>query len=73
MNWKDRYEPIKVGDTVRCIKNGDTYRGAGWIENKIFVVKEFNKHPCFADENRLLYWGANCGGVFSPHVEKVLK
>lgn len=78
MNWKKRYEKIKVGDTVKCIlnpnpKSQDQYsrhhqngHGIGWKENLVFKVKEISEFS-----NRILWRPNNDGGVYEDCVVKL--
>ena len=81
MNWKYRYQEIKIGDLVRCIKNDNPIsdenteenipvgHGAGWKLNTEFKVTEISGDK---KTGRILWSNIDSSGVYEDCVEKVL-
>ena len=80
MNWQKRYEKVKVGDTVRCIKNptgrisSETItEGGGWEEGYTFIIKNitgpFKEH----EDMRILWPKGGVCGIYEDYVEIIKK
>ena len=80
MNWQKRYEKVKVGDTVRCIKNPkgrnsaeSTNEGGGWKEGYTFVISRVTDPHDSNNGMRILWDGYSGCGVFDDYVEIIKK
>lgn len=77
MNWKQRYEAIKVGDMVQCVeeldnapKNCEGGGGAGWKLGYKFKITDVDNRK--STDNVKLYWcGRSDSGVWEGWVRKV--
>jgi hypothetical protein len=73
MSWKNRYNVIKVGDTVRCIEGNFSYFcGFGWKPDRTFVVGAIYTYEPEGHPKLKCYMPLKeCQGVFEGFVEKV--